>query len=315
MTTVAQFSINLLQRPSYCFSNLSSRKILICSSWNKLGGFKESKNGILMKEERWGCEKIVKAGDFREKYSFLIGKNGGFMKEKRKFFVKLGAFREKGSYLTGKNGILMEEERRGCEKGRRFVKAGAFREKDSFLIGKNGIFVKEKRMVLVKFKQGFGFDGIGDGGGGGGGRDNSETVRVLSNLVLAIGLTYLTMTGQLGWVLDAIVSVWILAVLLPILGLGAFIWWAGRDIVQGTCPNCGNDFQIFKSTLNDEVQLCPFCTQPFSVAGNKFVRDPVTFSNQSNTFGQAFSDFSTSKKGKESSIGVVDIEAEVKDVD
>ncbi|KAM3338626.1 hypothetical protein P3S68_030712 [Capsicum galapagoense] len=59
-------------------------------------------------------------------------------------------------------------------------------------------------------------------------------VRVLSNLVLAIGLTYLTMTGQLGWVLDAIVSVWLLAVLLPILGLGAFIWWAGRDIVQGT---------------------------------------------------------------------------------
>ncbi|CAN4102845.1 unnamed protein product [Withania somnifera] len=175
----------------------------------------------------------------------------------------------------------------------------------------------EKRMVLAKFKQGFGFDGIGDGGGGGGGgRGDGETVRVLSNLVLAIGLTYLTMTGQLGWVLDAIVSVWLLAVLLPILGLGAFIWWAGRDIVQGTCPNCGNDFQIFKSTLNNEVQLCPFCTQPFSVIGDKFVRDPVTFSNQSTTFGQAFSDFSTrSKKGKESSIGIVDIEAEVKDAD
>uniref|UniRef100_M1BP39 Uncharacterized protein n=1 Tax=Solanum tuberosum TaxID=4113 RepID=M1BP39_SOLTU len=88
----------------------------------------------------------------------------------------------------------------------------------------------------------------------------------------------------------------ILAVLLPILGLGAFIWWAGRDIVQSACPNCGNEFQIFRSTLNDEVQLCPFCTQPFSVVGNKFVRDPVTFSNQSTTFGQAFGDFSTRSK-------------------
>ncbi|XP_055822630.1 uncharacterized protein LOC129891338 isoform X1 [Solanum dulcamara] len=256
MTALAQISINLsplntpndalyrkpnflglkLQRPSYCFTGLSSRKVSICSSW-----------------------------------------------------YKLGAFKEKTSFLTDKNGILMKEVRWGCE----------------------------KRMVFVKFKQGFGFDGIGDGGGGGGGgRDNSETVRVLSNLVLAIGLTYLTMTGQLGWILDAIVSVWLLAVLLPILGLGAFIWWAGRDIVQSACPNCGNDFQIFRSTLNDEVQLCPFCTQPFSVVGDKFVRDPVTFSNQSTTFGQAFSDFSTrSKKGKDSSIGIVDIEAEVKDAE
>lgn len=151
MTTLAQFPINLsplnsrndalyrkpnflglkLQRPSYCFTNLSTRKLSVCGSWNKLGTFKE-----------------------------------------------------KTSFLTDKNGILMKEERWGCE----------------------------KRMVLVKFKQGFGFDGIGDGSGGGsggGGRDNSETVRVLSNLVLAIGLTYLTMTGQLGWVLDAIVSVWV----------------------------------------------------------------------------------------------------------
>lgn len=94
-------------------------------------------------------------------------------------WYKLGAFKEKNSILTDKNGIFMKEERWGCE----------------------------KRMVFVKFKQGFGLDGIGDGGGGG--RDNSETVRVLSNLVLAIGLTYLTMTGQLGWILDAIVSVWV----------------------------------------------------------------------------------------------------------
>lgn len=89
----------------------------------------------------------------------------------------------------------------------------------------------------------------------------------------------------------------LIVVLVPIVGLGAFLWWAGRDMVQGTvsffnfrflvtflfastdfmdhckhfsseilllydllrffsskfhrmayvqCPNCGNDFQIFK---------------------------------------------------------------------
>lgn len=35
----------------------------------------------------------------------------------------------------------------------------------------------------------------------------------------------------------------------------------------------------------------------FSVVDNKFVRDSVQFSNESTTFGQAFNDFSRSKKG------------------
>ena len=42
------------------------------------------------------------------------------------------------------------------------------------------------------------------------GGDNNGNGRILGNLALAIGLTYLSMTGQLGWILDAIVSVWVL---------------------------------------------------------------------------------------------------------
>ncbi|KAK6131567.1 hypothetical protein DH2020_034678 [Rehmannia glutinosa] len=196
-------------------------------------------------------------------------------------------------------------------------KAEAWRGKLQFLEvgrGKNGILLSRgRRVVLVQSNNGLnGFNG----GGGGGGRVNSETARVLGNLALAILLTYLSMTGQLGWLLDAIVSLWLLAVLVPIVGIGAFLWWAGRDIVQSSCPNCGNEFQVFKSTLNDEVQLCPFCTQPFSVEGNEFVRDPVMFSNQSTTFDQAFSDFSPrTKKGKDSSVSIVDVEAEIRDAD
>ncbi|XVF04103.1 hypothetical protein REPUB_Repub05bG0053000 [Reevesia pubescens] len=190
---------------------------------------------------------------------------------------------------------------------------------------KDGIFVKEewwkrkRRVVLVVFNQGFGFNGGGgggSGGGGGGGNIDSNTARLLGNIALAIGLTYLSMTGQLGWVLDAIVSIWLLAVLVPIVGLGAFLWWAGRDIVQSSCPNCGNDFQIFKSFLNDELQLCPYCSQPFSVVDDKFVKEPVTFSNQTSKSKQVFNGFSPgSKKGKDSSAAVVDVEAEVKDAD
>ncbi|GMJ05204.1 hypothetical protein HRI_004189600 [Hibiscus trionum] len=188
---------------------------------------------------------------------------------------------------------------------------------------KDGIFRKEegwkrkRRVVLVMFNQGFGFNGGGGGGGSGGGEKmNSDTARLLGNIGLAIGLTYLSVTGQLGWVLDAIVSIWLIAVLVPIVGIGAFLWWAGWDIVQSSCPNCGNDFQIFKPFLNDELQLCPYCTQPFSVVDGKFVKEPVKFSNETSKAKQAFNGFSPGfKKGNDSSAAVVDVEAEVKDVD
>ncbi|XP_073144493.1 uncharacterized protein [Henckelia pumila] len=196
-------------------------------------------------------------------------------------------------------------------------KTGALRNRLSYFASswnKDGILVRRgKRVVLVNFKKGF--NGIG-GGDGGGGRVNSETARVLGNLALAILLTYLSMTGQLGWLLDAIVSLWLIAVLVPIVGIGAFLWWAGRDIVQGSCPNCGNEFQVFKSTLKDDLQLCPFCTQPFSVVDDEFVKEAVKFSNQAKPFDQAFGGFSPRKeKGKKSSIAVVDVEAEIRDAD
>jgi hypothetical protein len=51
---------------------------------------------------------------------------------------------------------------------------------------------RKKRVVLVRFNQRFGFKG------GGGEGDNGGTARVLGNFALAIGLTYLSMTGQFG---------------------------------------------------------------------------------------------------------------------
>ncbi|KAL1537891.1 hypothetical protein AAHA92_26693 [Salvia divinorum] len=181
--------------------------------------------------------------------------------------------------------------------------------------GKDGVPVSRgKRVILVKFRNDF--NGLGGGGRSGGGGVSGETARTVGNLALAILLTYLSMTGQLGWLLDAIVSLWLLAVLVPIVGIGAFLWWAGRDILQSNCPNCGNEFQVFKSTLTDELQLCPFCSQPFSVEGDEFVPEPVKFSNQSTIFDQPFGDFNPpTKKGKSSSVSVVDIEADVRDAE
>lgn len=169
------------------------------------------------------------------------------------------------------------------------------------------IVKKNKRVVFVK---------AGNLGGGGGGGDDGGTRRILGNVALAIGLTYLSLTGQLGWILDTIVNIWLFVVIVPIVGLGALIWWASRDMIEIRCRNCENEFEVFKSMLNDEPQLCPYCNQPFSVVGDQFVRDRSKSSKESTPFDEAFNDlFSRSKQGKASSRAVIDVEAEVKDVE
>lgn len=74
-------------------------------------------------------------------------------------------------------------------------------EKDGILMTRRG---RKESLVAVRANQGSGFNG-----GGGGGWDKGSTNRVLGNLALAGGLTYLSVTGQLGWILDAIVSIWV----------------------------------------------------------------------------------------------------------
>nr|XP_043621346.1 uncharacterized protein LOC122593068 isoform X2 [Erigeron canadensis] len=183
------------------------------------------------------------------------------------------------------------------------------------LLSKDGFYGKinnkKKRLVILRSNN-LKFNN----GGGGKDDDESEKSKVFVNLALAVGLAYLSLTGQLGWILDTIVSVWLFVVLVPLVGLGALIWWASRDMVEIQCRNCGNEFEVFKSMLNDEPRVCPYCSQPFSVVGDEFIRDPATYSKKSTTFDGAFNDlFSQTKKGKASSRAVIDVEAEVKDVD
>jgi hypothetical protein len=74
-------------------------------------------------------------------------------------------------------------------------------ERDEKLAGQ----ARKRRLVLVRANGGFNFNS----NGGGGGWDKATTRRLIGNLAFAAGLTYLSVTGQLGWVLDAIVSIWV----------------------------------------------------------------------------------------------------------
>ncbi|KMZ58630.1 hypothetical protein ZOSMA_75G00630 [Zostera marina] len=197
------------------------------------------------------------------------------------------------------------------------IRTGRRRSSFSTVISrKNRIFRGKGRSTLVSGNRAFGFN---QGGGGGNGNNNRK---VLGNLALVIGLGYLTTTGQLGWFFNTIVSIWLFVLIFPILGLGAFLWFASRDLIQNSCPNCGNDIRILKSSLKDGMQLCPYCTQPFSVQNDRFVKESTNFSSDQSPFEQVFNDFprssnrSSSEKGKATtSSTIVDIEAEVKDID
>ncbi|KAL2621054.1 hypothetical protein R1flu_001259 [Riccia fluitans] len=169
-----------------------------------------------------------------------------------------------------------------------------------------------------------------DPGGGGGGEGGNGIGRVIVNLALAGGLTYLTVTGKLGWVFDTIISLWLLAVLLPIVGVIAFLWFAEREIITGACPTCGESFQVFEFVAKEEPQLCPYCTQPFKLENGRFIRDEPRFSSRkanSGPFSEGFkSPFSggfgrdttkSSRKDDSQDPGgvIVDVEAEVRDRD
>ncbi|CAM6129891.1 unnamed protein product [Calypogeia fissa] len=154
----------------------------------------------------------------------------------------------------------------------------------------------------------------------GGGRNNDGGIgRVIVNLALAGGVTYLALTGKLGWVFDTLVSLWLLAVLVPIVSFVAFLWFAEREIVKGACPNCGQPFQVFEFAVKEQPNLCPYCSQPFKLDNAKqFVRDEPRFSNErSGGFRDAFGGFGRDTSSKKEDPGgvVVDVEAEVVDRD
>jgi len=168
---------------------------------------------------------------------------------------------------------------------------------------------------------------------GNGGPDEERGIgRLVVNLAIAGGLTYLTITGKLGWVFDAFVSLWLFIVLVPIVGFIAFLWFADREIVSSNCPNCGNPFQVLEFTMKDEEeQFCPYCSQPFKLEGKQFVRDGPRFSKKQSKqgFRQPFGQqgfggpFGGSDRGTTSASSspsdppgvIVDIEAEVMDQD
>ncbi|GJN14864.1 hypothetical protein PR202_gb01731 [Eleusine coracana subsp. coracana] len=87
----------------------------------------------------------------------------------------------------------------------------------SEFLGKGGLLTS-RTVARRRLRLGVAGAGRGPFFGGGGRRMNRGTSRVVGNLAFAALLTYLAVTGQLRWVLDAIVSLWVREFLLLKMG-------------------------------------------------------------------------------------------------
>ncbi|CAM0954736.1 unnamed protein product [Alopecurus aequalis] len=196
----------------------------------------------------------------------------------------------------------------------------------------NGAFSTAKPFLRGDFSQGGGalawrmvgrrrlaVAGAGKGPFFGGGRRPRSTARTVGNLAFVALVAYLVVSGQFRWLLDAIVSLWLIAFFLPIVGLGALVFFAQRNILQSNCPNCGKSFRVLKTSLKNGPQFCPYCTQPYSVQDDKFVRESASFSSgRASPSAQAFNELFNrgSKENAPSGSGtIVDVEAEVTDIE
>lgn len=75
--------------------------------------------------------------------------------------------------------------------------------------------------------------------------------------MLWAGFVWLVLSGNASIIFDSFLFILLLVTVVPILGLLAFRLWAGSQLVQGTCPNCGSPV----SGIRNKPFQCMSCGQ------------------------------------------------------
>ncbi|ABW29110.1 MULTISPECIES: hypothetical protein [Acaryochloris] len=90
---------------------------------------------------------------------------------------------------------------------------------------------------------------------------------IRSWLTIAIVVVLFGSIG-LGWVLKSLLVLFGLILVTPVVLFVGLRWWLGRNLIQGTCPSCGNPLTGLKNTQT----TCPFCGQSVVVENANFQR-------------------------------------------
>ena len=87
-------------------------------------------------------------------------------------------------------------------------------------------------------------------------------------VLIVIALALIASSIGLGWIVNGVLVLFVLALVAPVLIFWGAQWWLRRNFVQDDCPVCHYQFTGFKNT---EFQ-CPNCNEPLQVTGNSFAR-------------------------------------------
>lgn len=98
----------------------------------------------------------------------------------------------------------------------------------------------------------------GGGGSGGGGGDNGvKDILGTLGTVAAIGLFFASPLGSIFFAITN--SLFLLAILVPVLGFAAFQAWQTFYTTSGPCPNCGAPVQVVKDATLETSSFCFTC--------------------------------------------------------
>ncbi|NEQ48827.1 MAG: hypothetical protein F6K11_01665 [Leptolyngbya sp. SIO3F4] len=87
-------------------------------------------------------------------------------------------------------------------------------------------------------------------------------------LTFAIGFALMTTVG-IGWLLKSLLVLIVLLFAIPILLIVGAQFWLRRNLVEGTCPSCGQPLTGFKAMM---PMACPNCGTALQTENGKFVR-------------------------------------------
>lgn len=83
-----------------------------------------------------------------------------------------------------------------------------------------------------------------------------------------IALALIASSIGLGWIINGVLLLFVLALVAPVITFWGVQWWLRRKLVQDDCPVCHYQFTGFKNT---QFQ-CPNCNEPLQITGNSFAR-------------------------------------------
>jgi rRNA maturation protein Nop10 len=131
--------------------------------------------------------------------------------------------------------------------------------------------------------------GGGDSGGGG---NKNELEGILGSLgaIAAVGLFFASPLGSIFFAITN--SLFLLAILVPVVGIAGFQAWQYFYTLSGACPNCGAPVTVLKDSTTEAPSFCFNCGSQLQASSDQktieFAKEPTIVDDGFSTTGSIF---------------------------